>query len=269
MGTFVLKGFSQQPQFGGDWTDGGSTYDMSGPTTGYGTILLALSSGFLYLDGSGSPTSYDNLPEDFGINLLTNGSLFFNTDNDPGGVDIIPPVIDESDIGIFAGGVANFDWSISPLSIRNINMPGIVQDHTVFQDPEIATAPPLVLTKWNGLLAILLAQGQLQMTFARTSLGGPNPFNVSVLKNESPYLWEMRGEYGSYPPPPNVIYMMTGGIDLGGAATQTFLNDASGIYTLIPGQYHDELYQRIGTTSSTTVNVMIPEPFFKTGFIGG
>lgn len=69
-------------------------------------------------------------------------------------------------------------------------------------------------------------------------------------------------------PPVYPDFVMSGGIDLGGGATIQALTDASGIYTLIPGQYHDELYQRVGTTAST-INVVIPTPFFKTGFIKG
>lgn len=267
MGTWKIKGFAQQPQWGGNWADGGITYDMNGPTQSWGSIILAVNSGQLYLDGSGTPTAYDDLPEDFGIELLTNGSLFFDTDNDPGGVDIKPPIIDESDIGIFAGGRANFDWCLSPFGLRNINMPGITIDRTTFQDPYTLPGVPTVFTKWNGLLQLLLNAGSLQITFARTSLM-LNPFNVTALKNESPYLWEMRGEYGDYPPPPNIIYTMVGGIDLGGAATQQIILNASGIYTLTPGLYRDELIQRSGTTA-TTESFPIPRPFFKTGFIGG
>lgn len=41
--------------------------------------------------------------------------------------------------------------------------------------------------------------------------------------------------------------------------------DASGIYTLVPGKTTDTLYDRTGTTTE----VKIPNPFAKTGFIGG
>jgi len=45
------------------------------------------------------------------------------------------------------------------------------------------------------------------------------------------------------------------------------LTNASGIYTLVPGKTNDTLYD--SARDGTTRNVRIPDPFAKTGFIGG
>jgi hypothetical protein len=58
-----------------------------------------------------------------------------------------------------------------------------------------------------------------------------------------------------------------GGIELNGGATILTLQDVSGIYTLIPDKLTDTLYDRV--TGQTNVDVAIPNPLFKTGYIGG
>lgn len=57
-----------------------------------------------------------------------------------------------------------------------------------------------------------------------------------------------------------------GGIDLGGAATMVFIQNPSGIYTLVKNKRHDTLYERM--TGITSVDVKIPDPFVRTGFVG-
>jgi hypothetical protein len=57
-----------------------------------------------------------------------------------------------------------------------------------------------------------------------------------------------------------------GFIDLGGAATIVLAADPSGIYTLVPGKTNDTLYDR-DVTPVGTIDVKIPDPFLKTGFL--
>lgn len=52
-----------------------------------------------------------------------------------------------------------------------------------------------------------------------------------------------------------------------GTLLTIFFTDATGIYTLVPGKTNDTLY--INNTPPQTVAVKIPDPFAKTGFIGG
>jgi hypothetical protein len=58
-----------------------------------------------------------------------------------------------------------------------------------------------------------------------------------------------------------------GGLIFDGTPGTTLLKDVSGIYTLTPGQRHDTFYDR--QTGQTSVNVAIPDPTFKTGYVGG
>lgn len=55
-------------------------------------------------------------------------------------------------------------------------------------------------------------------------------------------------------------------IDISSLSPMVYLVDPSGIYTLVPNQKHDALYERGGVITSQ--NIKIPDPFFKTGFIG-
>src|SRR5215471_1676190 len=79
---------------------------------------------------------------------------------------------------------------------------------------------------------------------------------------------------GPYTPPaspPDAYASGDGGIIVGdvpgGSTALTLLKDISGIYTLIPGQRHDTLYDR--QTGQPSIDVAIPDPSFGTGYIGG
>lgn len=65
---------------------------------------------------------------------------------------------------------------------------------------------------------------------------------------------------------PDIIITGSGGVDFGGASTIVYIGNASGIYTLVENKDRDTLYDRI---LNTTVDVKIPDPFAKTGHIGG
>lgn len=66
------------------------------------------------------------------------------------------------------------------------------------------------------------------------------------------------GSYG-----PHTVF--SGSVPLG--TLTVLLINASGIYTLIPGKTNDTLYDN--DSAPETMDVMIPSPFIKTGFIGG
>lgn len=67
--------------------------------------------------------------------------------------------------------------------------------------------------------------------------------------------------------PPNVAIQGDGGLGLNGQVPLTVLKDVSGIYTIVEGQKHDTLYDRL--TGQPSINVKIPNPTAKTGYIGG
>lgn len=65
-----------------------------------------------------------------------------------------------------------------------------------------------------------------------------------------------------------IIYPeIDGGLDFGGSVGNSLrlMGNVSGIYTLIPGQTHDRLYDRL--PEQEFIDVKIPDPFVKTGFI--
>lgn len=69
------------------------------------------------------------------------------------------------------------------------------------------------------------------------------------------------------PPLPDIAILPEGGIILGGSTPLSLLRDVSGIYTLVPGKTSDTLYDR--QTGQTSVEMPIPDPFAKGGYIGG
>lgn len=68
-------------------------------------------------------------------------------------------------------------------------------------------------------------------------------------------------------PPPGVAILGNGGLTLNGSVPKTLLMDVSGIYTIISGKRNDTLYDRL--SGQPNVDVAIPNPNFKTGYIGG
>jgi len=64
---------------------------------------------------------------------------------------------------------------------------------------------------------------------------------------------------------PDINVTMDLNMDMGFASTMLFITDPSGIYTLIPDQDYDRLYQR---TTDTFLDVAIPTPFIKTALVG-
>lgn len=65
---------------------------------------------------------------------------------------------------------------------------------------------------------------------------------------------------------PDIIITGSGGVDFGGASTIVYIEDPSGIYTLVNHKTNDTLYNRIDVDP---IDVKIPDPFIKTGYIGG
>ncbi len=65
----------------------------------------------------------------------------------------------------------------------------------------------------------------------------------------------------------DINVMGNGGLILNGQPALTLLRDISGIYTLISGKRNDTLIDR--QTGQPSVDVEIPDPTFKTGYIGG
>jgi len=69
------------------------------------------------------------------------------------------------------------------------------------------------------------------------------------------------------PPQGDINVLGNGGVNLDGTTPLTLLRDISGIYTLITGKRNDTLIDR--QTGQPNVDVEIPDPTFKTGYVGG
>jgi hypothetical protein len=69
------------------------------------------------------------------------------------------------------------------------------------------------------------------------------------------------------PLPPGVGVLGEGGLSIGGDSSLTLLQDVSGIYTLVPGKHSDTLYD--DQTGQSSIDMKIPDPTFKTGYVGG
>lgn len=69
-----------------------------------------------------------------------------------------------------------------------------------------------------------------------------------------------------YNPPPNPIVTMAGGVDFDGSVSTLLVQNISGIYTLVTDKRNDTMYTGFG---AATVDLKIPNPMFKTGYIGG
>lgn len=69
------------------------------------------------------------------------------------------------------------------------------------------------------------------------------------------------------PPLPGINVLAEGGLMFNGTTSQLLMKDISGIYTLIPDKRNDTYIDR--QPAQTEIQVRIPEPNFKTGFIGG
>ncbi len=290
MGTWRLSNFTNARVI---WVNEDFGWDISGsPTLDYqppgppspvwGRILiqLNLSAAQLFLDGSSTPVSYDDLPDNFGIDEIT--CLPKNWMKD--GVNLFTanfPVCQEVNPGggdVFRGAASAYYWTIEPVGLGEYQLSALTQSDITLADPYDGIGYPPVFTKWNGFLRTFLSQASFNIVFQEMSAQfGAYLMNVFLehengvdadgfldLSNEA---WSVFGTYDEFEPPPNPLIYPIGGVSFGGDATFSLLLDASGIYTLTPDVYHDELYQRTGTTATTT-NVMIPNPFFKTGFIG-
>lgn len=69
------------------------------------------------------------------------------------------------------------------------------------------------------------------------------------------------------PLPPGVAIMVEGGLIIGDANPLTILKNISGIYTLVPGKKNDTMYDR--QTGQSSIDMEIPDPTIKTGYVGG
>lgn len=236
-------------QFGGDFINV-APGQWRVPIGGLGTIVAVVGTTGLVTSAYGTLTWEQifidgDLTEEYNINTILRKG---------GGATAVPDITTKDGATSLSYGAPIFpsSWSLQPAGLSN-GVPSFGG----------ATTVPAYLNQYNGRFPILQ---QLTLYITCDNTAGVSNWDVFFVTDLTD--WQLSGGDILIPPPPNVTLFPVGGISFGGSATLRALTDASGIYTLIPGQYHDELYQRVGTTAST-INVVIPTPFFKTGFIKG
>jgi hypothetical protein len=147
--------------------------------------------------------------------------------------------------------------------------------NAIFRDPSHAGANSAVFADLSNTITGITAGAVDQITVgaALNSLGvtysvfvivgdenGWNNGNFVAPAVAAPDIW---------PPPPDpfsdLAILGSGGIVLNSGAPQLLVKDISGIYTIVPGKTDDTLYDR--QTGITSLDVKIPDPSIKTGFI--
>jgi hypothetical protein len=147
----------------------------------------------------------------------------------------------------------------------------------VFRDPTHSGANSTTIGGMSTTVNGITAGGIDTITVASTLNTNGVVYNVFVIPGDT-LGWNNGTYYPSDCVPPDGPYedpeplqgvnvLGNGGLTLGGVPSLTLLKDISGIYTLIPGKLNDTLIDR--QTGQPSVDVEIPDPTFKTGYIGG
>lgn len=128
-------------------------------------------------------------------------------------------------------------------------------------DPITATSPDV-----NGIDYTLVTSVTIEYPGGGPIVVDPSDW-ITIEANLFTFLMPSFG--GDEPPIITVSITSTqfsGSVTLGQLIT-IYFTSASGLYRLIPSQRYDELY--IEDDPGETIDVKIPNPFFRTGFIGG
>jgi hypothetical protein len=141
--------------------------------------------------------------------------------------------------------IETFQWTLNPVSGSNVEQQ---QTITVTSDPgdpnhlQLNNISQLVLFGCGVIIPSVQTQNLL--VFSIPTGCGPGLRNLIATGNGIQF---------------------SGDITLG--SYTILVADASGIYTIVPGKTDDTLYK--SARDGTTFDVKIPDPFIKTGFIGG
>lgn len=156
--------------------------------------------------------------------------------------------------------------------------PASAAGSSFFRDPSHAgtnssIADSMAISAANGITAVAIDQITVQAGINTNGV----VYNIFAIcgdtagMNNGTYSPNYCDGSGPYIPPSlpstDPVVLMNGGIDFDGTPPLTLLKDVSGIYTLVPGKRNDTLFDR--QTGQSSVDVEIPDPTFKTGYIGG
>ncbi len=209
----------------------------------------------------------------------------FTPANHPADVAAIPMV----DTNTITATLANFATSYIHDILDDFDMvehlriyarlQGTAQSQSLiaFEDPSILTFMDITIPAANGGVlgdvplenedAILGADFNLiEYGIILDNAGTVNLHSIfmEVLTGEADIVLEGGGTDGGA--------MIEGGLNLGDLGITNgalvLIVDGSGLYSITPGQFFDELYARNSTTEPTVL-VQIPDPFWKTFYAGG
>ncbi len=120
-------------------------------------------------------------------------------------------------------------------------------DHLKLNQLDLTT--PITITDANSdtiPAPTIISQTEFKLVFLVNSFGGPEPQVITI---------NVTGDGTQF----------SGSVPLGKLETIYFIN-APGIYRIVSGKTNDTLYD---VENGGTIDVQIPDPFGKTGFIGG
>jgi hypothetical protein len=156
-------------------------------------------------------------------------------------------------------------------------IPASTANPAFFRDGSHVGANSCQFANLNNSITAITAGGIDTITVGVTLNVNLTVYNVFVLPG-SLTAWQ-NGTY--YPPncdspdafytpvmdPPELATLGNGGLTLDGSTTITMLKNISGIYTLVPDKTNDTMYDR--QSGQASVDIKIPNPTAKTGYIGG
>lgn len=221
-------------------------YLQQGPLTesadlGQVTTLAAVSKQFAYSFSLGNNTFLNILSDGFGIRCPFSGDgegqLFFNAQ-----------ITGAYTLYNFQFEMSNKSQPINP-SVSQVTITSDPNDPNHLKLDQLDSTTPITITDANGdtiPAPFIISQTETELVFLVNSFGGPQPQVINV--------W-LTGNGTQF----------TGSVPLGKLETIYFKN-APGIYTLVEGKKTDTLYD---VENGGTVEVQIPDPFAKLGYIGG
>jgi hypothetical protein len=264
--------------------DGVYLGNVGGPNSG--TLLFL---GDFFLDGSLSPTPFASLPAGF---TPTSCQLSIQSTTNPfPGPDIT--------INVHFGFDVDRPWSGTLVYTKDYNspVPSALDINTFIGFDEVktmnVTGPGFFDLTVSGNYSLLAYSWDIPQSGSNVEVGdiisitspGTNPLTdldltqltislacgtvVPITQTKTLFTFKVPGSCSGNGA--TAITATGNGVQFSGSvplgSITILLTNASGIYTLTPGATHDTLYSSL--RDGTTRNVKIPDPFAKTGYVGG
>lgn len=156
-------------------------------------------------------------------------------------------------------------------------IPASGAQNAIFRDPSHAGVNSALFTSLTNTATGIMGGAADQITVGISLNANGVTYNVFVIPGDfagwnngtffPPNCDQPEPWYAPEMVPPDIAVLADGGLVLDGTTPLTLLKDVSGIYTLVPGKTNDTLIDR--QIGQPDVDVKIPDPKAKTGYIGG